>query len=219
MSYKEFFNKMKEGKLVSDSWHTILDLLYLEYKCNEIDEYLEILTLHFSLIDDGNVYMPINKDMLYEKFSSKISGEKIQSAEDDEERNAFYDSLLKDINAVIDKVEKIKSFTEIICSDGTEKMFVVFDDRLYTRKNYNAAQSILRSVKRLFNNNAMNVSAFNYKNYVKAGYQLTKGQEEILTKGYNKIYILLVVLVLERPLRSFSFYYRYFQIIMTAMFT
>ena len=190
MEYKEFYQKMQDGKLVSANWRNILSLLDAEYNAPEKDDYLKTLVLYFSLIDDGNVYMLFDKSVLDDKFKNKIEGLKVQAKEDEESKDEFYNELYKDINEVTSIASSIEKFTEAIGTDGTNLMFAAASGKLFTRKHFNAVESIKTSVKRLFRNNPALNNSFDYKTCVDSNFRLSYGQEKIIEKGiYNNLLI------------------------------
>jgi len=190
MNYKEFFKTMQDGKLVSANWRNILRLIDTEYSVADQDDYLKILVLYFSLIDEGNVYMTLDNKLLDAKFKARIEGLKVQANEDGEPKDQFYDDLYTEVTAVTAIASKILSFTDLIGSDGSEKMFAAKDGKLFTRKHFNAVVSIQDSVKRLFVSNAKASLSFDYKTCVDAGFSLSTGQEEIISKGqYDNLLI------------------------------
>ena len=213
MNYKDFFKTMQDGKLVSANWRNILRLIDAEYSVPDQDDYLKILVLYFSLIDEGNVFMPLDSSILNTMFKAKIDGLKVQSREENEARDKFYDDLYEEVVSVTAIASKIASFTDLISNDGTEKMFAVKDGKLFTRKHFNAVISILDSIKRLFVSSTSK-SSFDYKTCVDPGFRLSNGQEEIILYGEyenllvtggpgtgktTSVFFLLLSLLLKNP--------------------
>jgi len=187
VSYIELFEKMQQGNMVSYDWRNILKLLDSTIGADaDKDQYLKIFILYFSLIDDGNVYMPLNAAILLPKFEKKIDGLKVQSAEEDSRKDAFYDDILSEVKDLVSKASSIASCSLI----GDDILFYAEDNCLYTRKYFNALLSINKSVARLFRSNTPLANPFDYKTIVAPGFRLSTGQEEVLTKSfYNNTWI------------------------------
>ena len=65
MDYKEYYNLLLENKMITPIWKYVLELIEEEIKDNENkDYYLVIFAIYFSLINDGNITISLNKDVL-----------------------------------------------------------------------------------------------------------------------------------------------------------
>ena len=73
MDYKEYYNLLLENKMITPIWKYVLELIEEEIKDNENkDYYLVIFAIYFSLINDGNITISLNKDVLTKKWESKL---------------------------------------------------------------------------------------------------------------------------------------------------
>ena len=63
MDYKEYYNLLLENKMITPIWKYVLELIEEEIKDNENkDYYLVIFAIYFSLINDGNITISLNKE-------------------------------------------------------------------------------------------------------------------------------------------------------------
>ena len=151
MNYVELFDNMQKVKMISQYWKDHIDLFNsMLAGDSSADLYLKILILYFSLIDDGNVFMCLNSAELSKKFTVKIEGLKIQN-EDDKDCLDILTSIQNELLSIIPHCKDIAKSPLI--GDGTENVFVVQDDRLFTRKHFNAINRINVSISRLYKNN------------------------------------------------------------------
>ena len=66
MDYKEYYNLLLENKMITPIWKYVLELIEEEIKDNKNkDYYLVIFAIYFSLINDGNITISLNKDVIY----------------------------------------------------------------------------------------------------------------------------------------------------------
>ena len=73
MDYKEYYNLLLENKMITPIWKYVLELIEEEIKDNKNkDYYLVIFAIYFSLINDGNITISLNKYVLTKKWESKL---------------------------------------------------------------------------------------------------------------------------------------------------
>ena len=145
------------------------------------DEYLKLFSILFSLIDDGNICMSLNKDILKNKWNNKIEGIKTQYESSLNE----LDILKEESNNSIDfYLESIKDLNELI---GKDKLFIIDKDYLYIKKYFNSKESIKENIDKLFNINFKSSNVIDYKDIRKdSNFELSEGQEKAVIEGINK---------------------------------
>lgn len=184
INFKDFYNLLFKFKLINPIWDYILEIIDNEIKDKENkDEYLIIFTIYFSLIDEGNICISLDEKKLKQKWFKRVNQAKILF-EDKE------DFLLEEYQKIIDitnycltsKLNNINhnNLPKLI---GDNKMFDIDDGYLYI-KQYNVSRlGIINSIKRLYSNNEKFVTNFNYKDCIKDGFNLSKGQEKAIIEG------------------------------------
>lgn len=184
-NYKDFFNLLIKNKMISPIWEYVLDLINEEIKDKENKEYyLFIFTIYFSLIDEGNVTISLNKDILLSKWNKKINDTKIRY-EDGESFDINEINLIKEISlSTLDYLNEINDINlkEII---GINKIFEIEENYLYLQKYNEARKNIISSLD-IFKSSFNNDINFNYKDYVNSSFSLSKGQEDIIKEGLKR---------------------------------
>lgn len=144
-NYLELFNSLKESRAISDIWKYVL--ITLETKYDVSCDLLNLFCLFFSLIDDGNICIPLDADKLKAKWNKKLNGL------DTIDVNINYDAIIeqgikaatsasKD-NPLIFQYDNPKGIRE-------NNMFVIYRGWMFTDKFFNAKQNIIDSVARIF---------------------------------------------------------------------
>lgn len=191
MVSKDFYEKLKELKIISPIWKDELDLISsILGTVNNKEEILSLLLIYFSLICDGNLYMSLDKDTLEDKWNKKLDETKIRLHEKDES----FDGIVKDVK---DKSNELYGFLKDITQAnlpsiiGEDKLFIIEDNKLYLRKYYNARIGIQENIKRLYldykvNEKARAVEKFDFS---RVKYKLSDGQKDIVKKGYKNLLV------------------------------
>ena len=186
MNYKDYFNLLKSHNMISSIWLPLLEMIALDIKnLYHADEYLILFTLYFSLIDDGNIAMSLNKDKLINKWTTKVTGAQILSEEQE-------DSLEDDFITMTQVAIKAMDYCDDINPQilpmllGPQHIFMVDNEWLYVQKYYQAREGLLVSLKRLFTYRSNELTTFDYKECVNDYYRLSKGQEQAVNEGFNK---------------------------------
>lgn len=184
-NYKDFFNLLFKNKMIQPIWEYVLDLINEEIKDKENKEYyLNIFTIYFSLVDEGNVTISLNKEILLKKWNKKIMDTKIRY-EDNEDFNIDDIELIKNISTnSFSYLNEINSdnLKEIV---GINKIYEIEDNYLYIQKYNEARKNIISSLD-IFNSTFNDDIEFNYKDYVNPNFSLTKGQEDIIKEGLKR---------------------------------
>lgn len=187
MNYLDFYSLLKRNKMITDIYEYLLCLIADELKDNEFfDSYLILFSIYFSLIGDGNVAISLNKDILLEKWKKKLASVKILMEEEDDFDEQDLELILNEsIHAMDICLDKIGSnyLPTLISEKG---MFEVEDSYLYVRKYNVARKGIINSLDRLFSTALENEPKFNYQSALKAGFKLSRGQQEAFNRGLNR---------------------------------
>ncbi len=186
MEYNKFNDALINNRLLTPIWKEVISLLNIELDdCKDKDDYLILFCILFSLMDDGNIAMSLNKDKLLAKWEEKLNGIKILlediSLLDDEE---FDYIASKSHDVILNSLHKLKD-NDLSSVIGDNKFFIIEDDWIYLRKNNVARHLLLDSLERLFKPSFVNPS-FDYKKVTLDNFKLTDGQANVLKQGLNK---------------------------------
>ena len=187
VEYKEFYNSLLNNRLIMPIWEYILELIEKEIYDN-VDKhyYLILFSIYFSLVDDGNICMSLDKEKLRVKWIKKLDSTKILLENNieysDKEYNELYSVSIDCIDNHLDSIN-IEKLTNII---GDNKIFDIEDNYLYLKKYNIARKGISESINRLFNYKNDVESNFNYKDCVNENFVLSNGQENAVKEGFNK---------------------------------
>lgn len=213
MNYKDCYSLLEKYNLLVPIWKYPLELIADQF-CSEFkDEYLIIFSVYFSLIDDGNTTVSLNKDVLINKWKTKLDKNRIILEDKQDFNKEEYDSLenttLEVINNHVDKIT-MDNLPSLI---GKNRIFYIDNGYLYLSKYYYARLGILASLDRLFKKEENKVTTYNYKD-ISNGITLSYCQEKAVNEGFNKsliitggpgtgkttsILFLLINLLLEKP--------------------
>ena len=186
MEYLKYFDALLSNRLITPIWKEVLALVEEELGENEDkDDYLILFSILFSLNDDGNICMSLNKDKLIDKWTKKLIGAKILLEDLGTLNIENYDYVLNKSNEVIERSLGKITAANLPCVIGLNKFFQIEDDYLYIKKHDYARKSIIDSLNRLFTKDFEN-DPFDYKNAVKEGFKLTDGQEKVVLGGQSK---------------------------------
>ena len=178
MNYKEYYSHLKKYNLINDIWFYLIDLIKDEY--NNIDNYLIILIIYFSLVDDGNIYISLNEKELLNKWKIKLDGFVVEEFENDNVISIDEYKLLLQEDIINNHLNDIKN----VFNDN--KFFIIDDDKLYIKKYYFERKNIINNLKRLFIKFKSNIN-FDYKDIInkESNFDLSNGQKEAFDKSLN----------------------------------
>ncbi len=179
MNHNEFYNLLSECGLISPIWKYELELI----KNETSDEYLNIICLYYSLIDRGDIALPLDESKYQKITNDIISGCKAQN-EDNTIKGL--DSLEAELHNLSNCLSKVKE--EIEKSDTLKSIFEVEDNYLYLKKYNNARKSIIKDIGRLFTPKFSNTKKFEIEDfYVEdSDFALSDEQKEVVLKGLEK---------------------------------
>ena len=200
MEYEKFYELLLRNGFISEIWGYILDMLNNELKDNKNKEdFLKLSTIYFSLIDDGNIAMSLDKDRLEKKWSSKLEGihQLLSEKEDPDEKEKVeqeYQSIKEESLKVIkDKLSDIQesNYPEVI---GSKRIFDIEDNWLYIKKYNQSRKSIKERIIKLFEDRGDSISdeSLDFLDHTinpkdnKKHFELSDGQKKIVKEGLNK---------------------------------
>ena len=185
--YRKFYDFLLKNRLITPIWKYILELIENEIKEDlNKDNYLIIFAIYFSLIGDGNICISLEKDILRNKWETKINATKVllnSSNDFNEEEFNYYNNIVFDcINNYLELVNAT-NLPQII---GNNKVFEINDNWLYLKKYNVARKGIIQSIDRIFSKRRNIELLISYKEFLKDGFILSDGQERAVMEGLNK---------------------------------
>ena len=185
-TYDEFYTLLNDNRLISDIWQEVINLLKEDIYEDE-DQYLSLLAIFFSLVDDGNICMSLDEDILINKWINKVNSTRVMLLErDDFNEDSFIqikEHSLEVIKSHLSKINK-DNLPSLI---GEGRVFEIEDNYLYIKKYNDARKSIKESISRLFIFDKYNNDTFDYKECVDTSkFALSTKQEEAVITGVNK---------------------------------
>ena len=186
-NYKEIYEFLLGNKLINPVWKYILELIEKEInKKNNKDIYLIIFMVYFSLIDDGNICISLDKEILKNKWNIKIKASKILLSENEDFSETLFDKnnniIFECINNYLENINELQ-LPEVI---GNNKIFQIDKNYLYLKKYSVARKGIIKSIDRIFSKKRNIESFSSYQEFVKEGFKLSDGQEKAVIEGLNK---------------------------------
>ena len=190
MNYKEFYNALEEIKIISPIWNLELDFISNELgKIDKIEEVLSLFAIYFSLIGDGNLFMYLDLSKLKNKWESKLDETLVRL----QEKNDSYTDVIKKLKDYsLDLYKSLALINEANLNKivGSDKLFIIEDNKLFLRKYYNSRKNIIEKIKNLyrgFDKREYDVSQ--YDKYM-GKFKLKERQADIVKKGvYNNLLV------------------------------
>lgn len=140
-----FFDSLRKISAVSEIWKYVLVMLKDKYHAP--DDLLKFLCLFFSLIDDGNLCIPLDAARLKEKWGKKLDGLDTQDVVIDS------DTIIDNgIHAIQNRAVNDSLIVEDTGTANTRdnNLFVIHNGWLFTEKFFHAKQNIEDAAKSLF---------------------------------------------------------------------
>lgn len=187
VNYKEIYENLLSFRLITPIWKYVLEIIENEIKDKtNKDYYLVIFSVYFSLIDDGNICISLDKDILLSKWKTKVDGTRILLSEkEDFYLDAFEDCVNSTYNIIKEYLNEIDE-TNLSTIIGENRIFEISDNWLYVKK-YNVARlGVIENIDKLFSKRRNLESLIDYRDFVKEGFRLSSGQERALVEGLNK---------------------------------
>lgn len=183
MEYLEFFDLLLSFDLVEPIDKYLLSMVEKEIEGRkDKNDLLIFFSMMFSLIDDGNACISLDKDTLLNKWHRKVDGKEVLFKEAEEDNASKFEEIRKQDDVIITALETINK-EKLDTLIGDKCFFIIEDNYLYIKKYRDAKNSIISSIKRLFNKSSSSLQYVDFLNS-KVG-KLTNGQIEAVQKGIN----------------------------------
>ena len=148
---------------------------------------MNLFTIYFSLIDDGNTTISLDEKVLKSKWQKKIEAVSEMLMQHEEIDLSQFDQIKQMSNVCIDQQYLSKINEDYLSSVvGSNKIFVVSNQWLYLRKYDSAKRKIAKAIEGLFTKEYNNIIDFDYRKCIKNDFGLSEKQEEVVKKGINK---------------------------------
>ena len=85
---KDFFNKLSDTHCITPVWEKMLYML-MDLEPNASFEALAVFCIYFSLLDDGNICIPVSQEMLIDKWTKKWEGLLLQEGKLDQKEEDY----------------------------------------------------------------------------------------------------------------------------------
>ena len=182
MDYLSFYQLLLSFNLVEPIDLYLLSLIEKEIKDRSDKETLLVFfTMMLSLVDDGNACISLNKADLLDKWNRKVNGKEVLFKETENDSSDKFQQIRNQEQTIINALDIINK-EPLDTLIGKDHFFVIENGYLYIKKYYDAKNSIVNSIKRLFKKTSSN---YQYKDYLAASGKLTAGQKDIVSRGLN----------------------------------
>ena len=188
ISYKSFYEFLFKNKLITNIWKYILELVEEQINENSNKEYfLIIFTIYFSLINDGNIGISLDKDVLKNKWFTKINGNKVALIDSENYQEAEFDQFEEVVTNVIDNYLALINQENLPTIIGNNKIFQIDDGYLYLKKYNFSRKGIVKNIQRLFANKRDLSKGLDYTEFVNSSkITPTAGQIKAFEKGLSQ---------------------------------
>ena len=157
MDYASFRDLLLKFELLEKIDIYLLSMVEEEIKDrDDKDTLLVFFSVLFSLIDDGNACVSLEKDTLLNKWHRKVDGKEVLHKEAEQDNHECFDEIRAMDQEIINALEIINNdpLEELI---GINSYFFKENGYLYVKKYYDAKESIIKSIERLFKNNVRSI--------------------------------------------------------------
>ncbi len=181
----EFNNLLFKYGFLHEVWAYSISLINDTLKDKSISlDISKLFSIYFSLVDDGNICMSLDKDILKDKWLDKVCQTKNSSLDSDQYDQNDFELIMNESNYIIDNyLDKINTLDELI---GENKLFLIDNNYLYIRKYLEERNTIITNIERLYSVTFGSHNDFSYKNCVDSSFTLSRGQEEAVNVGVLK---------------------------------
>lgn len=147
-----FFKKLSDMNCITPVWEKVLDVL-IELEPSVSFEALAVFCIYFSLLDDGNICIPVSQGKLIDKWQKKWEGLLLQEgrlaqkAKDD----IYFEDI---INKGLPQISQEK-LPNLIAESGFSKPFIIDAGWLFATKYYKAKINIENRIKLIMKHNTI----------------------------------------------------------------
>ena len=147
----EFFELLLKNKFISNIWRYVLEMIDQNISDDLLDkqQLMNLFTIYFSLIDDGNTTISLDEKVLKSKWQKKIEAVSEMLMQHEEIDLSQIDQIKQMSNICIDQ-QYLSEINEDDLSSvvGSNKIFVVSNQWLYLRKYDSAKRKIAKAIGR-----------------------------------------------------------------------
>ena len=140
----DFFKKLSDMNCITPVWEKVLDVL-IELEPSASFEALAVFCIYFSLLDDGNICIPVSQGKLIDKWQKKWEGLLLQEhklSQKEEDIIYFSDIINKGLLQISPKL-----LPNLIAESGFSKPFIIDAGWLFATKYYKAKINIENRIK------------------------------------------------------------------------
>ncbi len=140
---KDFFKKLSDMNCITPVWEKVLDVL-IQLEPDVSFEALAVICIYFSLLDDGNICIPLAAGKLTDKWQKKWEGLLLQEgrlSQKVEDNKYFADLITKGLPQI--STEKLPN---LISYSDSSKPFIIDSGWLFAAKYYKAKINIERRI-------------------------------------------------------------------------
>ena len=140
---KDFLKKLSDMNCITPVWKKVLDVL-IQLEPEVSFEALAVICIYFSLLDDGNICIPLAAGKLTDKWQKKWEGLLLQEgrlSQKDEDNKYFADLITKGLPQI--STEKLPN---LISYSDSSKPFIIDSGWLFAAKYYKAKINIERRI-------------------------------------------------------------------------
>ena len=182
MEHKEFYLALENLNIITPIWNHEIEFISSEFDSANKEEILSLFLIYFSLINDGNLFMSLDKETLKKKWNKKLEETRIRLKEKPDFDESSVDALKSTSNDLIENHLSDINPSNINAILGSNKIFIIEDNKLYLRIYYNSRLGIINSVKRLFKDYKESTEEVKFDNCT---INLSAGQRAVVQKGKN----------------------------------
>lgn len=148
----DFFKKLSDMNCITPVWEKVLDVL-IELEPKVSFETLAVFYIYFSLLDDGNICIPVAQGKLIDKWQKKWEGLLLQEnllAQQADDDKYFADIINKGLPQI-----SSEQLPNLIADNDFSKPFIIDAGWLFATKYYKAKISIETRIRLIMKHNTI----------------------------------------------------------------
>ena len=148
----DFFKKLSDMNCITPVWEKVLDVL-IELEPKVSFETLAVFCIYFSLLDDGNICIPVAQGKLIDKWQKKWEGLLLQEnllAQQADDDKYFADIINKGLPQI-----SSEQLPNLIADNDFSKPFIIDAGWLFATKYYKAKLSIETRIRLIMKHNTI----------------------------------------------------------------
>ena len=148
----DFFKKLSDMNCITPVWEKVLEVL-IQLEPDVSFEALAVICIYFSLLDDGNICIPVSQGKLIDKWQKKWEGLLLQEgllAQKADDDKYFADIINKGLPQI-----SSTQLPNLIAEGNFSKPFIIDAGWLFATKYYKAKISIETRIKLIMKHNTI----------------------------------------------------------------